>query len=242
MTAQPRLSIILPAHNEEALIGAAVRSARAAAEALGEPFELIVVNDASTDRTAEVGAAAGATVLDVNRRQISAVRNEGARAARGERFVFMDGDTQMSPALLADVSRALSDGAVGGGAGVAFDGRVPLYAKAVMTVLVPAFRLARLAAGCFVFATRKDFEAVGGFDEALFASEEIAFSRAMKRRGKFVVLRERVLTSGRKVRQYSPGELLGTCVREVLRGPGRMCRSRDGLDIWYNARREGGAP
>jgi glycosyltransferase involved in cell wall biosynthesis len=235
---KPNASIILPAHNEEALIGKAVRSAREAAEALGETFEIIVVNDASTDHTAEIAREAGATVIDVDRRQIAAVRNEGARVARGAWLVFMDGDTWMSPDVLKGVKRELEKGAVGGGATVMFDGRVPLYAVIGMNLLVPVFRWTRTAAGCFMYATRDAFDAIGGFDERLFASEEVAFSKAMRKQGRFVVLRERVTSSGRKVRQYKLRELLRTTFRQMIKGPRKAWRSRQGLDVWYKAPRE----
>jgi glycosyltransferase involved in cell wall biosynthesis len=235
---EPRLSIIIPAHNEEALIGKCVRSCMNAAEALGESFEVIVVNDASTDRTVEIARQSGAIVLEVERRQISAVRNEGARIARGEWLVFMDGDTWMTPEVLIAVKRSFQSGAIGGGAGVQFDGDVPIYARIMMSVLVPAFRMMRMATGCFMYATRPAFDDVGGFDESLFASEEVAFSKAMKKQGRFVVLPERVTTSGRKVRQYSPWQLFGVILRQACRGPRRAWRQREGLDVWYNAPRE----
>jgi glycosyltransferase involved in cell wall biosynthesis len=234
----PRWSIILPAHNEEALIGKAVRSARQAAETLGEPFEIIVVNDASTDRTAEIAREHGATVIDVDRRQIAAVRNEGAKVARGEWLVFMDGDTWMPPEMLQSVKWELEKGAIGGGATVMFDGTVPLYAVIGMNLLVPIFRWTRTAAGCFMYATRDAFDAIGGFDETLFASEEVAFSKAMRQQGRFMVLRERVTSSGRKVRQYRLRELLGVIFRQMIKGPRKAWRSREGLDVWYNAPRE----
>ena len=234
----PHWSIILPAHNEEALIGKSVRSACEAARALGHSFEIIVVNDASTDRTSEIAQEDGAIVLDVARRQIAAVRNEGAKVARGKWLVFMDGDTWMSPEVLLSVKRELETGAVGGGATVVFDGTVPLYAVIGMSLLVPIFRWTRTAAGCFMFATREAFDAIGGFDETLFASEEIAFSKAMRKQGRFVVVREAVTSSGRKVRQYKLRELLDTIFRQMLKGPRKAWRSREGLDVWYNAPRE----
>jgi len=234
----PRMSVILPAHNEEALIGKAVDSAIRAADAMGEPYEVIVVNDASTDRTADVARRHGAIVLDVDRRQIAAVRNEGAKAARGAWLVFMDGDTWMPVDMLAAVKRAIEHGAIGGGAAVAFDGAVPAYARFGMWILVPLFRWTRTAAGCFIFATREAFDAAGGFDEQWFASEEVHFSKAMKKQGEFVVLREAVTSSGRKLRHYSLRSLLAILFRQALKGPRKAWRSRDGLDIWYNAPRE----
>jgi hypothetical protein len=95
----------------------------------------------------------------------------------------------------------------------------------------------RLAAGCFVFCTRSAFEAAGGFDERLFGAEEIALSIALKRLGRFVILRETVLTSGRKLRTYSGLEVLGIMARAALSG-GKMLERRDQMGLWYDPRRE----
>ncbi len=91
------LSFIVPAHDEEAAIAATVRAIRAAAASAQAAFEIIVVDDASSDRTAELAAAEGAQVLRIERRQIAAARNAGARAARGDTFVFVDADTLIAP-------------------------------------------------------------------------------------------------------------------------------------------------
>ena len=93
-----------------------------------------------------------------------------------------------------------------------------------------------LASGCFLFCTRAAFEAVGGFDETLFGAEEAAMSRALHGQGRFVVLRRRVTTSGRKLRAYSGREILGLLARLVLAGP-KSVRTREGWDVWYGERR-----
>ena len=89
------ISFVVPAHNEQLLIGDTLRILRASAEELGEPFEIIVVDDASTDATAEIADALGATVKRIDRRQIAASRNAGARIARGDLFIFVDADTHV---------------------------------------------------------------------------------------------------------------------------------------------------
>lgn len=94
----------------------------------------------------------------------------------------------------------------------------------------------RLAAGCFLFCTREAFDAVGGFDERLFAAEEAVMSRALRRHGRFVVLRESVTTSGRKLRAHSAREILGLLVRLAVGGP-KTIQRREGLDVWYGERR-----
>jgi hypothetical protein len=93
-----------------------------------------------------------------------------------------------------------------------------------------------LASGCFLFCTREAFRAAGGFDETLFGAEEAAMSQAMRRQGRFVILRESVTTSGRKLRAYSGREFLILMARLLLGGP-KGVRRRDGLDVWYGERR-----
>jgi len=128
------------------------------------------------------------------------------------------------------------DGAVGGGAAVAFDGPIPLYARLLLRLLILSFRMNRLAAGCFVFCTRSTFLAVGGFNEAYYCAEEVVLSRALGRLGRFVVLQESVTTSARKFRTYSTRELLTSMFRIAVRGPKAM-QCREGLELWYGERR-----
>jgi len=175
------ISFVIPAWNEEASLPRTLRSIHDAARAAGEAYEIVVADDASDDRTAETARAHGARVVPVAHRQIAATRNSGARAARGEVLVFVDADTAIDAEVLRGALDALRAGAVGGGAGVRFDGRVPLYAKVLTVSLRAAFRCLRLACGCFVFCTREAFAASGGFDETMFGAEEIAISRALAR-------------------------------------------------------------
>ena len=226
------LSIVVPAHDEEACLPACLEALRTAAASLPVEVELVVCDDASTDRTAELAREGGARVVSIDRRQIAAARNAGARAATGERLLFVDADTLVPPAVLRAAWDALEAGAVGGGAGIEFDDPVPRSARFFLRLIEATMRRARWAAGCFVFCERAAFEAVGGFDETLYASEEIALSRALKRRGRFVVLRERVLTSGRKLRTHTVRAHLGQVLRIALRGPKSLQR-REGLDLWY---------
>lgn len=231
------ISFIVPAHNEERLLGATLQAINAVAQALEEPCEVIVVDDGSTDRTADIGREHGAQVVAVAHRQIAATRNAGARAARGDVFIFVDADTLVHEALVRLALKALRDGAVGGGAVVRFDGAMPLYARVMVPLVVRLLQLSRLAAGCFVFCTRTAFEAVGGFDEAYFAAEELKLSQALKRQGKFVILREPVLSSGRKLRTHSPREMLAL-VGRLTTGGLNAVKQRQGLDLWYAKRRE----
>jgi len=231
------ISFVIPAHNEEGLLGQTLSHLYDAGRSSGEPFEIIVVDDASTDGTAEIAAAAGARVVAVGLRKIAAVRNAGARAAVGEWLVFVDADTLVAPETIMEMIGALRDGAVGGGAVVAVEPGSPRWVAALMAVVVWAFVRVRWAAGCFLFARREDFEAVGGFDEAYYASEEIHLSRALKRRGRFVIGSHPVVTSSRKARLFGAGELVRLLGRVAIQGT-RAVKRREGLELWYDGQRE----
>ena len=230
------ISFVIPAFNEERLLGRTLAAIHSAAHELGRPYELIVADDASTDRTVAIAQEHGAHVVSVKYRQIAATRNAGARGANGEMLVFVDADTIVIEATVRAAIAAMRGGAVGGGSAFRLDGRLPRYGRVLLAVMVPLFRAVGLASGCFLFCTREAFRAVGGFDERLFVAEEAVMSRALRRQGRFVILRESVTTSGRKLRTHSGREILGMLLRVILAGP-KALRRRDSLDIWYGERR-----
>jgi glycosyltransferase involved in cell wall biosynthesis len=226
----------VPAYNEEPLLGHTLSALTSAGKALLEPFEIVVADDASTDRTVEIAKEHGCRVVTVNHRQIAATRNAGANAATGEFLIFVDADTLVTDEVVRGAVAAMRNGSVGGGCHIRFDGRLPFYARFLLVALIPLYRLLGLAAGCFIFCTREAFLAVGGFDESMFGGEEVAMSRSLGRQGRFVIIREYVTTSGRKMRTYSAREILGTLMKLAIKGP-KSVRQREGLDIWYGDRR-----
>ena len=232
------ISFVVPAYNEEVMIGATVRTLRASASALGEPYELLVVDDDSTDATADVARANGAAVLHVKLRQISAVRNAGARTSRGDLLVFVDADTLVPENTLRAMLDAVSGGAVGGGARVRFDAHgVGAWTRRLSEAGCWMMYRLGFTGGCFLFARRNAFEAAGGFDERYFASEEIHLKLALGKLGRFAVVPAAVITSGRKLRIFTAGQILRQVLRLALRGLPAV-RRRDGLDFWYNGQRE----
>ena len=233
------LSLIVPAHDEAARLPATLQALHAAAAAtVGTGgFEIVVVDDASSDGTGDIARAAGARVLRVEYRHIAATRNAGAREVRGDTLVFVDADTLVDAALLRAALVALEAGAVGGGATVALRGPLAWHVRAGLAASNWLLRRMRAAAGCFVFCRRDAFEAVGGFDERWYAAEDIALSRALATQGRFVVLRERVSTSARKLRSHPLREHLWLLFRFAVRGRG-LLRSRDALGLWYGGRRD----
>ena len=234
------ISFIIPAHDEEALIGGTLAAVHASARGSGEAYEVVVADDASTDRTAAIALASGARVVRVNRRQIAATRNAGARAAAGDTLFFVDADTAVTPRVVRAALRALRGGAVGGACCIRIEGRLPAYAVLVERVLQVVSPIIGVSGGCFLFCTRRAYVAAGGFDESLYWAEEVAFSRRLGRGGRFVVLREFVTTSGRKLRAHTGLQLLGVGLRLALSKPGSAGR-REALEFWYGPRETAGS-
>lgn len=229
------ISFIVPAHNEEILLGATLNAIRRASSPLGEPFEILVVDDASTDRTAAVAAEEGATVITVAHRQIAATRHAGARSAAGDILIFVDADTIVTTPVVRAAVTSLRSGAVGGAAIGIFDGALPFYARALAALWIRIARLASLTTGCFLFCSRAAYEAVGGFDLTLYVFEDVAFGRALRRRGRVVLLRETVLTSGRNLRAHSLADA-GRMLTALVRTRRHFFTSRDALKYWYGGR------
>jgi glycosyltransferase involved in cell wall biosynthesis len=229
------LSFIVPAYNEELELPSAIGAIRDAAK--DRQYEIVVVDDASADATAEIAGGAGAEVVSINRRQIAATRNAGAHHAHGDILFFVDADTRINEKHVTGAVAALEQDCSGGGARIVVDGSIPLWSRVFTKTFCALYFALNLGAGAFLFTTRKNFDAVGGFDERLFIGEEIYFSIALRKLGRFRILREPVVTSGRKLRMYSAREILGNSLSVILRGP-RAARSRKGLHIWYDGKRE----
>jgi glycosyltransferase involved in cell wall biosynthesis len=231
------ISFIVPAYNEELELSSTVAAIHAATSGVAQAYEIIVVDDASTDATPEIAVQAGARVLSIHRRQIAAVRNAGARVAQGEYLFFVDADTRINRTHIMEAIAAVESGYAGGSARVVIDGFVPLWGRILVRVFCTLYFGLNLGAGAFLFTTRRNFNAVGGFDERYFVGEEVYFSLALRKLGRFKVLREPILTSGRKLRMYSAKQIFGNFFAVIIGGR-RVARSRAKLHLWYDGKRE----
>jgi len=203
-------SVILPAFNEEAYLEHTLAALRQAMDTISLNGEVIVTDNNSTDTTAEIAAASGAKVVFEPVNQISRARNTGARQAAGRYLIFVDADTTVDSTLLQAALDNLESGSCcGGGANVDMEGPISRGAQAVVKFWNLLSRTFRLAAGCFVYCRRDDFEVCGGFSEQVYAGEEVWLSMALKRIGrksnrKFIILREpKAVTSGRKLHWFN---------------------------------------
>ena len=240
-----KISVIVPAFNEEKLIVDSLRCIRTAFGAfdrLGWERELIVCDNNSTDRTAELARAAGATVVFEPVNQIGRARNRGAEAATGDWLVFIDADSYPSPGLFGEVAAAIQTGrCLAGGCFVRLDGR-QFPTRLIVQVWNVISRITRWAAGSFIFCEAAAFRRVGGFNLDLFVTEEIDLSKRFKKlareTGKEMVILRRhpLVTSDRKLRLYSIPEILRFTANMVFR-PKRTLKDRSACHPWYDGRR-----
>jgi len=228
------ISFIIPAHNEERWIGKCLGSIQATMEKVAEPYEVVVVDDASRDSTRQIAEQMGARTLQMALRKISAVRNAGARAATGDIFFFVDADTQINEQAVSAALSALRTGAAGGGCVFDFDSPTPLWGRIILSLAVRFARVIKWVGGCFLFCTRDAYQATGGFSESLNAGEDIAFCQALKKVGRFVIPKPKVLTSPRKLDVVGFWEVIGLMLTIAVRGS--RYESKWVVDILYGRR------
>lgn len=181
-----RLTVIVPAYNEAHLLPRLLDTidvARARYVGGLDAVEVIVANNASTDRTADIAAARGCRVVNIAPRVIAAVRNGGAAAAKGSILAFVDADMQVHPETFNVIDEALGDPAVIAGATGVRPERWSLGIAMVYGLLVSCAALSKVDAGV-TFCRRKDFQDVGGYDERRSFAEDIDFLLRMKRVGR----------------------------------------------------------
>jgi glycosyltransferase involved in cell wall biosynthesis len=240
-----KLSVVVPAFNEERLLAQSLQSIRAAMrafEAPGASCELIVCDNNSTDRTAAIAREAGATVVFEPVNQISRARNAGAAQASGDWLVFVDADSFPSPELFLEMRDLMAAGrCLAGGATVTF-GATAFDAAFAVGFWNALSRLNRWAAGSFIFCEAASFRETGGFSEKLYASEEIELFRRLKRmarrkdRSIVILHRHPLLSSDRRARLYRWGDFARFIGRIIVTG-GRSLRSRTDCGLWYDGRR-----
>lgn len=213
-------SVIIPAHNEEKYIGRCIAGIKRAAHYVyPAKVEIIVVKNRCTDKTEEISKGYGAKVIVNNEKCISAIRNAGINAASGKIIVTIDADSIMSKYSLCEIGKTLQSGKyIGGGSPMRFDRMsigILFSAAAVAVNLVPIMikNKAALSGGMFWFY-KKDFEAVGGFDETLVSLEDMDFAARLNSYGKshgkkFGCLRHSyIITSSRKFDKFGDWYLI----------------------------------
>lgn len=240
-----RISFIVPAFNEERLLPGSLAVIKHAASVFSErgwEWELIVCDNNSTDRTAEIARAAGARVVFEPVNQIGRARNTGAAAASGDWLLFIDADSYPGKELFAEVVKQIEAGRVlAGGATLCMDTNT-WAARIGISLWNLLSRSGKLMAGSFIFVDATAFRTLGGFGQDRFAGEELELSGRLKKmacqtRREIVILHRYPLdTSARKIGLYTPWEFLRMLAGVVMSG-GRSLTDRQRMHLWYDGRR-----
>ncbi len=178
-----KFSIVIPARDEEKLIGRCFDSIERAARPYPGEVEVIVVINRCTDSTEAIARSRGAKIVRDDSRCLARIRNAGAREATGDILITIDADSRMSENMLEAIDRKLGGGRyIGGGVPVRAD-RASAGIIASSLFLFVAMAMTRLAGGLY-WCRRRDFEAVGGFDESRIVGEDLNFAKRLREHGK----------------------------------------------------------
>jgi glycosyltransferase involved in cell wall biosynthesis len=231
VSAVPFVSVVIPVHNGAATLGE-VLDGLGAQTYPGDRFEVIVVDNRSTDASAEVAASRGATVLrEDDVQSAAAARNRGIAAARGDVVAFLDADCTQGPDWLAEGVRALEEA----GADLA-GGRVDTRAAGAdwlahydrLTYMRQAERIEALglSASACLFVRREALERIGPFRPELVAAEDDAFCLRARGLGLSIAYAPEA-----RVCREAPASAGAVLRRHFRAGRAEAALARDGLSL-----------
>jgi glycosyltransferase involved in cell wall biosynthesis len=181
-TARRMISIVIPAHNEECYLGQTLAALNRQEYA---PFEIIVVANGCTDRTAEVARGRCHRLIILSQKSLGVARNLGARMANGELLVFLDADTLLEPKALSVITQVFSNAHSSGTLKGRPDGKRLKYRLIYgLKNLVHRSALHCGSSGV-IFCWKEHFMRTGGFDEGLEVRENSDLIRRLRCFGKY---------------------------------------------------------
>jgi glycosyltransferase involved in cell wall biosynthesis len=198
-----RLSIIIPAYNEENYLPATLDAINAAKT---DDAEVIVVDNQSTDTTRDIAVSRGAKVVTETDHNIGRVRNTGAAAANGDVLVFIDADSVVRPGIFEKIVEvAENKQCFGGAAAVEYE---PIINRTVVSWFIALYPILgnwmKMRGGALQFCRADIFRELRGFDSTIYVGEDIDFGWrldrvARERNSHTTLIKEpKVLTSSRR--------------------------------------------
>lgn len=236
---KPRISLIVPAHNEAAFLTGCLEAARKAAERIDAGVEIIVVLNRCTDETETIARGHGCVIVREDARNLSKIRNAGAAAASGEVIVTCDADSRMHSDSFREILRRLDSGKIVGGGAMVYPERWSPGIVASALAILPYLAFTGVSFGLF-WCLKRDFDAIGGFDDRFVSVEDVDFARRLKRHGRAsgrgwgTLVRAALVTSCRKFDQFGDWYLFKNpaFVRRVFRGDDQKAADH----FWYDVR------
>lgn len=234
-----KVSVIIPAHNEEDYLPGGLDAVAAAAQICPCEVETVVVLNRCTDRTEEIARRAGAVIAHEDAKNLSRIRNAGVAASSGEVIVTVDADSRLHPHFLRLVVEKLaSEKFVGGGAFVLPE-RWSLGIIASALMLIPYLAKYRLSYAAF-WTTREAFDAIKGFNPDFVTIEDVDFALRLRDHGRTegkkwgTVWSAPLVTSCRKFDQYGDWHLVRdrAFLKRAFAGTDREVAN----EYWYDQR------
>jgi len=155
-----KISIIIPAHNEEKYLPKCLDSILVAAARIEFPIEIIVSLNRCTDRTEDIARRYGVVTITEDEKNMARIRNAGVQIATGDIVVTIDADSWMTPNMLQEVIRHLENAQyIGGGVSIRPE-RLSIGILFSLMMVAPYLLKARVSAGMF-WVYKADFDAIG---------------------------------------------------------------------------------
>ena len=236
MSSGRKFSFIIPAFNEENYLPDTLTSVQQLISNSSLKGEIVVVDNNSTDKTAEIAENLGAKVVFEPINQISKARNAGGRSCPDSDYlIFLDADSTISAEILNEIIKLLESGKFCGG-GVVFDmdGQLGKFLASAWALIA---KLASVSGGACIFCLNEAFKETGGYSEKVYAAEDVVFSRDLKKWGrrnkkKFALITKfKAITSDRKLKWFTKSQIFWQ-VFTIICMPWRL-RNREKMKIWY---------
>ncbi len=236
-----KISVIIPAHNEEKYIAKCIDSISTAESNIDLPVEIIVALNRCTDNTEDIAKSYKAVTVKEDEKNIAKIRNAGVKVSTGDVLVTIDADSWMTPNMLQEVILNLQSGKyIGGGVRVKPE-RLSIGIFFSVLMVVPYMLKARISAGMF-WLYKRDFVTIGGFDESLVSVEDYYFALKLKAYGKQKRLKygtirhEHIITSCRKFDQFGDWYLFKNpkLVKEIFKGTNQKAANGFYYDVKRN--------
>jgi len=212
----PLVSVIIPVRNDARRLGRCLASVRASRYP-AERIEILVADNGSVDDSMQVARDAGAFVLRFPDIRVSEVRNQAARAARGEILVFVDADHELDCAwiqIAVESLRQSGAGAIGAEYYAPGDGTWVQKMYDCFRSRTPGLHQVEWLGSGSLAVWSGVFKKVGGFDSTLETCEDVDFCQRLRRDN------HRLLSDGRlrSVHMGDPATLRALFFGELWRG------------------------
>lgn len=203
-----KFSVVIPAYNEEKYITKCLDSILKASVPYKDQVEIIVVLNQCTDRTEEIALSYGCVVVREDAKNLSKIRNAGAKIAKGEILITIDADSWMSDTMLIEIEKHLMSGKYVGGGVMMKQERMSFgimaSTLALLLMCIPTFIKHGFVSLGLLWCFKEDFDAIKGFDENRFMAEDGDFALRLKEHGKTfgkiygTITKAHIITSSRK--------------------------------------------